>query len=186
VFCATEGTAPTGLASTDELYADSTAHAWKAKLNNGSAINLVTGANFNGVTSAPTAPNSTASFTMQGLAGSITPQKSGNCLITISGYISQVGATTADIGDIVQISYGTGTAPTSNAALTGTQVGGQQQATIATTATAVGDVHTPFSVSAVVTGLTIGTAYWVDLAAKAVTTASDAPLNQVDIAIIEQ
>lgn len=65
LFAATEGSAATGLASTDELWADSTAHAWKINDNNGTAEQIVgtsggtsefvinTGPNTFGNTSAP-------------------------------------------------------------------------------------------------------------------------------------
>jgi hypothetical protein len=66
-----------------------------------------------------------------------------------------------------QLSYGTSTAPTSNAALTGTQVGTVQQYLLAQTVTAI-DVQVPFCQTAIVAGLTLGTAYWLDLAAEAV------------------
>src|ERR1700722_4085348 len=40
------------------------------------------------VVGAPTAPGSNAAFTMQGLAGSITPTATGSVLLTISGQIA--------------------------------------------------------------------------------------------------
>ena len=61
-----------------------------------------------------------------------------------------------------------------------------QEYTSAVAPTAAGDVDVPFSTAAVVTGLTIGTAYWIDLAAESVTTASAMGLSNVYISAIEQ
>jgi hypothetical protein len=133
--------------------------------------------------SAPAASNSTTLFTMQGLAGSITPAVSGSIEVTISGTIT-TSAVTLDNGLIWQISHGTGGAPGSNAALTGTQDGVQQEYTNPTIVTAA-DLHQPFSVTVVLTGLTVGTAYWLDLAAKSVTTASVMPLTNVSVSAHE-
>ena len=133
---------------------------------------------------APTAPSSTSAFQMQGLAGAITPKKSGTVLLMISGNIIS-SATTAGDGIEYQLSYGTGTAPTVNTALAGTQVGATQEATINNTAGAPGDVNVPFSIQAVITGLTLGTAYWLDLAAKAVTAANVIGLSNVSVTAVE-
>lgn len=132
-----------------------------------------------------TTNNSTAAFVMSGLAGSITPTVTGNVLITISGTIIDPGATTsAGQGIQYQISYGTGSAPTGNAALTGTQVGSVGEWMIANTVTAA-DVFIPFSQTVVVTGLTVSTAYWIDLAAKSITGASNFAFQKVTVAVVE-
>lgn len=133
--------------------------------------------------STPTAPNSTSVFTMMGLAGAITPKKSGTLMLTISGNLTGT-TTTAGDGIAYQLSYGTGTAPTTNAALAGTQVGSAPQYTNPTTVTAV-DIQVPFSITAVITGLTLGTAYWLDLAAKALNTASHVNFANLSISVIE-
>lgn len=135
------------------------------------------------VVAAPTAAASTASYTMQGLAGSITPRTTGNILILITGTITAASVTAGD-GVLIQASYGTGTAPANAAALAGTQVGPVIEYTNPTTVTAA-DVHVPFTAAAVVTGLSRGTAYWVDLAAKAVATVSKAPLTNVSVSVVE-
>lgn len=130
----------------------------------------------------PSTPNSTSVFTMQGLAGAITPTRSGTVLVTISGTITGTSTAAGD-GLITQVSYGTGAAPTANAALTGTQVGGVQEYLNPTTVTAA-DVQVPFSTTAIITGLTPGTAYWLDLAAKAVAHTLTG-LSNVNIAAVE-
>jgi hypothetical protein len=131
----------------------------------------------------PTAPNSTSAFTMQGLAGAITPTASGNVLITISGTILTTNGTIA-FGISYQISYGTGSAPTTNAALAGTQAGTVQTFTAPVAVTAA-DVAQPFSTTVVVTGLTAGTTYWIDLAAKALGAASAYSFSAVSVTPVE-
>lgn len=131
----------------------------------------------------PTAPNSAAAFTMQGLAGAITPGKSGTILVWISGYFTASTVTAGD-GILAQLSYGTGTAPTSNAALTGTQIGAQMKYRNDNTVVAA-DVAQPFAMQTVITGLAVGTAVWLDLAAESVTTASSVGIAGVTITAIE-
>jgi len=142
-----------------------------------------TAANSWSAVTGPTAPNSTSAYTMQGLAGSITPTFTGIVLVTISGTLIS-SANTINEGIKYQISYGTGIAPASNATLTGTQVGVLQEYTNPVAVTAA-DVHVPFSISTVIAGLSLNTAYWIDLAAEAVTAASIISLTNVSISIIE-
>lgn len=144
----------------------------------------------NSTVSAPAAASSTSAFLTQGLAGALTPAVTGNVLLTISGTINTT-ATAAGTGVKYQIYWGTGTAPGSNHAVTSncgattcTAVGTVQEYLNPTTVTAA-DVQVPFSISVVVTGLTVGTAIWIDLAAEAVTTASDTSFVNVNIAANE-
>ena len=136
------------------------------------------------VVATPTAPASTSAYAMQGLAGSITPARTGTVLITISGTIIAPTGTTAGLGINYQIAHGTGAAPSNADAATGTAVGAVQTYTHSATVTAA-DVHIPFSVQAVVTGLTVGVAAWIDLQAESVTTASDIGLAAVSVSAIE-
>lgn len=132
----------------------------------------------------PVSPASTTLFKMSGLAGTITPKRSGTVLIVISGFLTST-AVTAGVGIQVQISHGTGTAPVNAATLTGTQDGAVMKYTIPSTAIAA-DVMQPFSVNAVVTGLTKGTAYWIDLAAESIVTASVIGISNISISAFEQ
>ena len=167
------------------LLAATVAHAQTFGSSTGSAVTATSTTNVN---STITAPASTTAFKMQGLAGSITPAVSGNVLITISGTIIANTAVTITHGIKYQISYGTGTAPTNAATLTGTQVGiiAEERAgsTLTTVATPFG--LWPFSISYMVTGLVVGTTYWIDLAAESVTTASDHGFTNVNISAVEQ
>lgn len=112
----------------------------------------------------PGNPVGTTSTTpvMMGLAGAITPNNSGRIEFVISGDV--FNSTAIADGAKIQASYGTGTAPSNAAAATGTTCGGQIQFATATTAE-----KAPFSVNCVVTGLTVSTAYWIDLQLAALT-----------------
>jgi hypothetical protein len=71
------------------------------------------------------------------------------CLVIINGNLF------TNAGASVQLSYGTGTAPANGAALTGTAVG-----------TALGTSagpSVPVTLSAIISGLTLGTPYWIDI-----------------------
>ena len=148
------------------------------------AIKLTHGATGQTSVAAPTAPASTSAFAMQGLAGAITPASSGNILVLISGTIVDPSGTAAGNGIQFQASFGTGTAPVNAAALTGTQIGTVQKYTSPTTVVAA-DVNVPFSMQAVVTGLTLGTTYWLDLAAESIAVASSMGLANISVSAIE-
>ncbi len=111
----------------------------------------------------PNAPTSTTA-TMQGLAASITPTVTGVVDITVSGYIACGTLTAAGDGIYAAIMHGTGTAPSNGHALTGTMVSGFFEYMIPATAVSV-DTVVPFSTTYIVPGLTVGTAYWIDLQA---------------------
>jgi flagellar biosynthesis protein FliR len=70
----------------------------------------------------PTAPASTSAYKMQGLAGTITPAVTGNVLVIITGSFHSTTVTAGD-GILVQMSYGTSTAPSNAGTLAGTQLG---------------------------------------------------------------
>jgi hypothetical protein len=119
-------------------------------------------ATFQGTTRSPTGTTSTAGV-MMGLgsatygSSSITPTTSGKIVISLSGSVSN---SALNGGIAVQLRYGTSTAPSNAAALTGTAVGAIAGGL---NLPAAGTV--PFSLQAVVTGLSTGTAYWLDCSA---------------------
>ena len=127
----------------------------------------------------PANPVGTASTTgvMMGLAAAITPQATSRVQITISGDIFNANA--VGNGATARIRWGTGTAPVNGAALVGTAVGGNVQFIAATTAQ-----KSPFSLSAIVSGLTAGTAYWIDLAVAALV-AGTATVENLSVSIFE-
>lgn len=113
----------------------------------------------------PGNPAGTASTTgaMMGLAGSITPVRTGTIEVTISG--DMANNTIAD-GVSAQIRTGTGTAPVNgNTTHPGTAVGAKPKVNVEP---AAADVF-PFSITVIVTGLTLGTAVWLDLEVAAIT-----------------
>lgn len=124
--------------------------------------------------SSPSNPAGTTDTTgkMMGLAGAITPEVTGNILIILSGDITS--GTTSD-GAKVQLRTGTGTAPSNAAALSGTTCGGL----VTYTAALAGADKVPFSLNCIVSGLTLGTAIWIDVGLAAITggTASVADLS---------
>lgn len=116
---------------------------------------------------------------MAGLAGSITPAISGNITLTISGTMQN---STANDGCKIVMLYGTGSAPANGAAVTGT-VAGPPGGQTGHSANATDNV--PFSMTAYVTGLTVSTAYWLDLQEGAVT-GGTCSLQNIDIVAIEE
>ncbi len=103
-----------------------------------------------------------ASFVMSGLGSTlhITPLTTGTIVLRIEA----VGLSTvapASGGCSYALYYGSGTAPVNGAAVTGNSTGGQS-------AFAPGTGGMPFSLMAVVVGLSVGTPYWFDLAILAV------------------
>jgi hypothetical protein len=112
------------------------------------------------LTTAFTTTSTTAVMAGAGLA--FTPKKgSGIVKVTLAAVVSNA---TAGDGAKAQIAYGTGTAPSAGAAATGTAVGNASTFTSAA-ANAAGTIP----LTAVITGLTPGTTYWIDLQVAAVT-----------------
>ena len=129
-------------------------------------------------------PGTTSVFKMQGLAGTITPTKTGRVLITISGTIDTWSAHTgAGIG--YAIKYGTGTAPSNGDATTGTSLGLYQRFVLPIIPTSSSDVYTPFSISALATGLAVGTPYWIDLEATEYVDTGSTELYQITLVAVE-
>lgn len=139
------------------------------------ALTPVTAAN-------PAAPATTVSTSavMAGLAVAATPSTSGKLLVIISGV---AGTQTGAVVCTVSARYGTGTAPTNGAAVTGTA---SPQGTVQCRAPAAATTPaTPFTLMFVVSGLTIGTAYWFDLTYQTSNGADAAVLGSLSFAIIE-
>jgi hypothetical protein len=131
--------------------------------------------------SSPGDPTGTTDTTgvMMGLAGSVTPARSGKVLIIIDGDITNG---TASMGGKIQIRYGTGTAPSNGAALTGTGVGG-----VCNWMNAGSNVNRGiFSVQYIVSGLSVSTAYWIDLSlARTGATSSTTSIKNITITALE-
>lgn len=108
------------------------------------------------LTTTPTLTASTSAL-MLGAAGSITPQGT-RIFVAIAGKYNNSASTTATLK--LEGRYGTGTAPVQNAAVTGTAFGTAMTG-LETAATAR---MIPFTLIGIVTGLTAGVAYWLDVA----------------------
>lgn len=125
----------------------------------------------------PTGTTSTVGV-MAGLACAITPAGTGRIHIVITGVETNSTTSPTPNGTQWQIYYGSGTAPTNGATLTGTSVGSANAASGGT------QLQQSFSVEGWVTGLTIGTPYWVDSMLQ-VFGAGTATMSAVDIYIEE-
>lgn len=101
----------------------------------------------------------------------LTPTYSGKVLITFNGIL---GNNTAGAIGAVQIHYGTGTAPANGAAITGLAAGSVTG--VINNANTAG-FSAPLSVTALITGLVPGTAYWVDLSMICVGASTTSLLN---------
>lgn len=132
--------------------------------------------------STPADPGATTSTTgvMMGLAGSITPSRSGKVLIVISG---DVDNNTAGNGSQFRIRYGTGSAPLNGSALTGATAGALQKFVNPSLALLLPG-RSPFSVNAIVIDLTVNTSYCIDLELGAIT-GGTATVRDVSMSIIE-
>ena len=108
-------------------------------------------------------PAGTTSTTlvMAGYGQTFTPSKTGRVLIIL---LVNVNNNTAGDGVQAVLSYGSGTPPAANGALAGTQVGSPMDAT-----SGVASAANEITLAAVITGLTVGTTYWVDVAYSALT-----------------
>ena len=124
-------------------------------------------------------PAGTTSTTliMAGLGLQITPVNSGTVEVWLTGSVRN---NTAGSGANMQFVYGTGTPPANGAASTGTAIGTGIQSV------AVGGTNTtPFTLLAAITGLTLGTQYWIDLRFRALTSGT-ATMQQLDMRATER
>lgn len=100
---------------------------------------------------------------MMGLGVSVTPSQATQILVVMTGIIS---VPTGGNGANYQVRFGTGVAPINGAALTGTAVG-KLKHYVNDNATGIGVTFTPgkkpFALSVLITGLTSGTTYWIDI-----------------------
>lgn len=122
------------------------------------------------------AGTSSATFVMMGLAGTITPTVTGRVLVVIRGDFTNDGA----VGTATWFSVraGTGAAPANGAATTGTTYGND-----AAISTIVVNATESVTLVALLTGLTINTAYWIDVAIK--TAAGGTGFNRPTIVAVE-
>jgi hypothetical protein len=127
----------------------------------------------------PANPTATASQTptlvMMGIGGTakITPGSGGKVQLVITGLVF---TNTAVVSVTIGGRFGTGTAPTNGAAVTGTRFG--VGATDWVTRSALAGVGVPFVLQDLLT-LTPGTAYWFDIALSTATAADTAAVTNL-------
>lgn len=129
----------------------------------------------------PAGTSSTALVQM-GCGLSIIPVATGRLLILASGAIRN---TVAGDGGVLQLSYGTGTAPANGAAATGTSPGNFLSLAFAATTDVIGWALQAWAPSPPTAALVLGTAYWVDIQLKVniggTTTISNVTLTAVEV-----
>jgi hypothetical protein len=150
--------------------------------NGGTGLTAAPTAAATPVTSSPGDPAGTTSATpvMMGIAISITPATSGRLLLLISGTASNAGGGAAAVTAIGLYS-GTGAAVGNGVALPGTAVQVGKTKNILT-GSAGGKIG--FAISQIISGLTVATPYWFDLALTS-DGANSAKVYDLDIAAIE-
>jgi hypothetical protein len=111
---------------------------------------------FNGAIADP-AGTTSSTYVMMGLGLSITPRMTGTVKLLITGLYSNTGTGN---DNFTVGKYGTGTAPANGAAAAGTSMTTNEKRLSTPTATYLSD----FTYYAEVSGLTLGTTYWFDLA----------------------
>jgi hypothetical protein len=128
----------------------------------------------------PTGPTGTANAfpgLMMGLPGTITPSGSGKIILSISA--SGLNTAGAGTGGQIQLRYGTGTKPANGAAVSGSIAGTLVQFVLpATNSVAV-------SSTAIITGMVLGTVYWVDVSLNSIGGSGTASLNNAAIMAAE-
>lgn len=134
------------------------------------------------LTNKPTDPNTTVSATlvMMGLGSgwAITPTSTGKILVTIVGQVTTaVGAAAITVG----ARYGTSTAPTNGAAVTGTVFGAKADWTM-TASTAALKLGFAFTE---ILSLTAATAYWFDIALATANGSDAASATNLSITAVE-
>lgn len=144
------------------------------------ATNVVTALGY--VQQSPSDPAGTTSTSiggvMMGLAIPFTPS-TGTVFATITGTMDQ-STTTNGRGVAVQGRYGTGAAPVNGAASAGTAFASFKENIV----TASANPRVGFTAQAMIAGLTVGTAYWFDLALKAIV-AGTATVYDLDATVMD-
>lgn len=126
------------------------------------------------------AGTSRTSFTMMGLGSTVklTPAFSGSVVIRID---SEAKNTVDGNGIQFEVFYGTGVAPSNGSSTTGTQAGPTFERDFWGPNVLVG-----FGTNLKITGLTVGTAYWFDIALKSLGTgSSNATIQNIELYVEE-
>jgi hypothetical protein len=131
----------------------------------------------------PSDPASTVSTTLvtMGLGSTcaFTPGATGKVLVTVAGVFTTA---TGSVNMTIAGRYGTGTAPANGAADTGTAFGSSAAPSFHPPGTAVNGA---FTVTGLITGLTVGTAYWLDLSVKTSNASDAASVSNLSVTVVE-
>jgi hypothetical protein len=158
-------------------------NGWTRANNAGVILTASGGGAVTQATRASMVPTSTSSFVMGGMNALITPSRSGNILAIFSGYMT-TSATTINEGIIVQLAWAGGTtAPSYQAAATGTVVGSAVQYSNAIAWTTAADARTPICQQSLIAG-SVGTEMWVDTQIEGIT-AEDVTINNCVLTLFE-
>ena len=125
------------------------------------------------------ASGKTPTASMAGSGITFTPQQTGRVKIDLA--FECTSATKGD-GCLVQVAYGTGSAPAANAAATGTTIGLQFDAK---SGALVNSTPNTYTIPVVISGLTVGTTYWVDLQYLTDTSNVIATISNAQVTITE-
>jgi len=158
------------------------ADAWGGEINTDldlidAAFTLQRYTNFTNTSTFATT-SSTAVMGGFGSAWALTPGKASNVRVKVSGWVQCTNAAGASP---FQLRYGTGTAPTQAAAVTGTGATTDEFDASPLVAFAI----VPFAFEVLLTGLTPATAYWFDLAMRAASGVGTATIKPISVIIEE-
>jgi hypothetical protein len=136
----------------------------------------------------PAAPTSTTAA-MAGLGAicTFTPTRNGRVMIFLNGVIRAPVGASAGTGLLLVMAFGTGAAPANGAAVTGTNVTPNVRAATSSVVGGAGIPNdVPVTLCAMLTGLTVGTAYWVDVTQALTLAGQTASLISVAFNFMEQ
>jgi hypothetical protein len=122
--------------------------------------------------------NSTTAREMQGMAFQFTPQTTGNLKVTVNANLTNA---TDQAQASARMLYGTGTPPVNGVGETGTVLGNAMNSNVSG---ANGQNNT--CATHLLTGLTVGTTYWLDMSLKSSVSSSLANLFNVTFVLEEQ
>jgi hypothetical protein len=135
-------------------------------------------ATFQGSPANPTGTTSLSDVMMGvGSTCKITPAVSGRVKIEVFGAINSTGG----FQSTAIVKYGTGSAPANAAAVSGTSVGN----TTVVAGSGTTNLSTPFANGGIITGLTVGTQIWIDLAVHTSNAANTASVNNLSCSAME-
>lgn len=123
--------------------------------------------------------NSTITNNMEGVGSTcvITPTRTGRVYAAFDGVVTNG---TNGGGGSVQLRFGTGTAPANSTAAAGTLVGNSPSFTVAAASQTM-----LFAKTGLITGLTIGTQVWIDLALTSSSAGALANIANLSVTLFE-